>query len=142
MAPRSTWLVKSEPSSYAWAQLVRDGRTVWDGVRNALARQHLAAMRRGDLVLYYHSNEGKQIVGIARVVREAYPDPTADDPQWLAVDLAPVRPFVEAVGLAAIKSDARLEGLALIRQSRLSVLPVSRTHFEHILKLGKTKAPR
>jgi predicted RNA-binding protein with PUA-like domain len=142
MAPRSTWLVKSEPSSYAWAQLVRDGRTVWDGVRNALARQHLAAMRRGDLVLYYHSNEGKQIVGIARVVREAYPDPTADDPQWLAVDLAPVRPFVEAVGLAAIKSDARLEGLALIRQSRLSVMPVSRKHFEQILKLGKTKAPR
>lgn len=139
---RSIWLVKSEPNTYPWEQLVRDGRTVWDGVRNALARQHLAAMRRGDLVLYYHSNEGKEIVGIARVVREAYPDPTADDPQWLAVDLAPVRPFVEAVGLAAIKSDARLEGLALIRQSRLSVLPVSRKHFEHILKLGKTKGPR
>lgn len=139
---RATWLVKSEPKTYPWAHLVRDGRTVWDGVRNALARQHLAAMRRSDLVLYYHSNEGKEIVGIARVVREAYPDPTADDPQWLAVDLAPVRPFVEPVGLAAIKSDARLEGLALIRQSRLSVLPVSQRHFEHILKLGKTKAPR
>ncbi len=140
--PRSTWLVKSEPATYAWAQLVRDGRTVWDGVRNALARQHLAAMRRGDLVLYYHSNEGKEIVGIARVVREAHPDPTADDPKWLAVDLEPVRPFAEPVGLATIKGDPKLEGLALIRQSRLSVLPVSRAHFDHLLQLGKTKAPR
>ncbi len=139
---RSCWLVKSEPTTYPWAQLVRDGRTTWDGVRNALARQHLAAMRRGDFVLYYHSNEGKEIVGIARVLRESHPDPTADDPQWLAVELEPVRPLVEPVGLAAIKSDARLEGLALIRHSRLSVLPVSRTHFDHILKLGKTKAPR
>ncbi len=139
---RSYWLVKSEPAKYAWAQLVRDGRTVWDGVRNALARQHLAAMRRGDLVLYYHSNEGKEIVGIAHVVRESHPDPTADDPQWLAVDLEPVRPLAEPVTLATIKSDARLEGLALIRQSRLSVLPVSRAHFDHILQLGKTKAPR
>ena len=140
--PRSYWLVKSEPAKYAWAQLVRDGRTVWDGVRNALARQHLAAMRRGDLVLYYHSNEGKEIVGIARVVRESHPDPTADDPKWLAVDLEPVRPLAEPVTLAAIKADTRLEGLALIRQSRLSVLPVSSPHFDHILKLGKTKAPR
>ena len=139
---RSYWLVKSEPSTYPWAQLVRDGRTVWDGIRNALARQHLAAMRRGDLVLYYHSNEGKEIVGIARVVRESHPDATADDPKWLAVDLEPVLPFVEPVGLAAIKSDARLEGLALIRQSRLSVMPVSRAHFDHLLELGKTRAPR
>lgn len=139
---RSYWLVKSEPAKYPWAQLVRDGRTVWDGVRNALARQHLAAMRRGDLVLYYHSNEGKEIVGIARVVRASHPDSTADDPKWLAVDLEPVRSLVEPVGLAAIKSDARFEDLALVRQSRLSVLPVSRAHFDHILKLGMTKAPR
>lgn len=140
--PRSYWLVKSEPSAYAWSQLVRDGRTVWDGVRNALARQHLAAMRGGDLVLYYHSNVGKEVVGIARVCGEAHPDPTADDPKWLAVDLEPVRALAAPVGLAAIKSDPRLEGLALIRQSRLSVMPVSRPHFERILELGRTKAPR
>jgi len=140
--PRSYWLVKSEPTAYSWSQLVRDGRTAWDGVRNALARQHLAAMRRGDLVLVYHSNQGKDIVGIARVAEEARPDPTADDPQWLAVDLAPVRPLVEPVGLPAIKADARLDGLALIRQSRLSVMPVSRAHFDRILALGRTRAPR
>jgi len=140
--PRSYWLVKSEPSAYAWSQLVRDGRTIWDGVRNALARQHLAAMRAGDLVLYYHSNVGKEVVGIARVSGEAHPDPTADDPKWLAVDLEPVRALAAPVGLAAIKSDPRFEGFALIRQSRLSVMPVSRPHFERILELGRTKAPR
>ena len=139
---RAYWLVKSEPSAYAWEQLVRDGRTAWDGVRNALARQHLAAMRKGDLVLYYHSNEGKEVVGIARVLRTSYRDPKADDPRWLAVDVEPVRPLAAPVSLAAIKADTLLEGLALIRQSRLSVMPVSKPHFERILALGKTRAPR
>src|SRR5690606_18692611 len=105
------WLVKSEPDAYAWDDLVRDGRTVWDGVRNALARRHLAAMRRGDLVLYYHSNVGKEVVGVARVVREAYPDPTARSGDWLAVDLEPVKPLAKPVSLAAIKADPALAGL-------------------------------
>jgi predicted RNA-binding protein with PUA-like domain len=139
---RSHWLVKSEPSTYAWSRLVKDGRTVWDGVRNPLARQHLAAMREGDLVLYYHSNVGKEVVGIARVARESYPDPKDASGKWLAVDLEPVRPLAEPVTLAAIKDDGKLAGLALIKQSRLSVMPVSKAHFERILALAKTKAPR
>jgi predicted RNA-binding protein with PUA-like domain len=140
--PRSAWLVKSEPSAYAFADLVRDGRTRWDGVRNPLARRHLGAMRRGDLVLYYHSSEGKEVVGIARVAREAYPDPTARDGDWLAVDLEPLAPLAEPVGLASIKADPRLATLALVRQPRLSVMPVSDAHFEHLLRLAKTKPPR
>jgi predicted RNA-binding protein with PUA-like domain len=139
---RSYWLVKSEPTSYAWEQLVKDGRTVWDGVRNPLARQHLAAMHPGDLVLYYHSNVGKEVVGIARVVRAAYPDPKDASGRWLVVDVEPVRPLAEPVSLATIKADPAFEGLALIRQSRLSVMPVSKPHFERILALGKTRMPR
>jgi predicted RNA-binding protein with PUA-like domain len=137
---RSHWLVKSEPGTYAWQQLVADGRTVWDGVRNPLARQHLAAMRRGDLVLYYHSSVGKEVVGIARVVREGHPDPK--DPKWLAVDLEPVKPLATPVSLAAIRADSSLAGLALVRQPRLSVMPVAKEHFARILALGGTKAPR
>jgi predicted RNA-binding protein with PUA-like domain len=139
---RSYWLVKSEPGTYAWAQLVQDGRTVWDGVRNPLARQHLAAMRKGDLVLFYHSNVGKEVVGIARVARESYPDPKDASGRWLAVDVEPVRALAEPVSLAAIKADAKLAGLALIKQSRLSVMPVAKEHFERILTPGGTKAPR
>lgn len=138
---RSHWLVKSEPTTYSWEQLGKDGRTVWDGVRNPLARQHLAAMRKGDLVFFYHSNVGKDVVGIARVVREAYPDPKAPE-QWLAVDLEPVKALAQPVSLAEIKADAKLAGLALVKHSRLSVMPVSTPHFERILALGKTKAPR
>jgi len=141
MAP-AHWLVKSEPSSYSWADLVREGRARWDGVRNPLARRHLDAMRKGDLVLYYHSGAGKDVVGIARVARAAYPDPTAPGGSWLAVDLEPVRPLAAPVGLAAIKADAQLEGLALIRQSRLSVMPVAPAHFARILAVSGTKAPR
>jgi predicted RNA-binding protein with PUA-like domain len=139
---RSHWLVKSEPSTYAWEQLVKDDRTVWDGVRNPLARQHLAAMRKGDLVLYYHSNIGKEVVGIARVARESYPDPKDTSGRWLAVDVEPVKALAAPVSLAAIKADPRLAGLALIKQSRLSVMPVSKAHFERILAAGGTKAPR
>ena len=136
----SHWLVKSEPGTYAWGDLVRDGRTRWDGVRNPLARRHLESMRRGDLVLFYHSGEGKDVVGIARVARASYPDPTDGDGRWLAVDLEPVRPLAAPVALAAIKADRRLAGLALIRQPRLSVMPVDAAHFERILELGKRVA--
>jgi len=136
------WLVKSEPSAYAWDDLVKDGSTGWTGVRNAQARNSLREMREGDLVLYYHSQEGKAVVGVARVARTAYPDPTADDPQWLAVDLEPVCPLAQPVALAEIKADAELRNLALVRQSRLSVMPVERAHFAQLLKLGKTRLPK
>ncbi len=139
---RSYWLVKSEPVKYGWDDLVRDGWTYWDGVRNHAARNHLAAMRKGDLVLYYHSNEGKEVVGIARVRGEAYPDPTDDDERWLVVDLEPVRAFAEAVSLATIKADAKLRDIALVRQSRLSVMPIVKPAFDRILALGRTKLPR
>lgn len=136
---RAFWLVKSEPAKYAWDQLVADGSTVWDGVRNHAARNHLAAMKKGDRVLYYHSNEGKEVVGVARVTREAYPDPTADDPRWVVVDLAPVEALKEPVTLATIKADAKLRDIPLVRQSRLSVMPLEKQAFDRILALGKTK---
>jgi predicted RNA-binding protein with PUA-like domain len=131
--------VKSEPAKYAWDQLVKDGSTRWDGVRNAQARNSLREMQPGDLVLYYHSQEGKEIVGVARVAKPAYPDPTADDPQWLAVDLEPHCPLARPVTLAELKADTDLRNLPLIKQSRLSVMPIERAHFAQILKLGKTK---
>lgn len=139
---RTTWLVKTEPSTYSWADLVRDGATRWDGVRNALARIHLAAMKKGDQTLVYHSGDERTVMGIARVTRAAYPDPTADDPRWLAVDLEPLRALAKPVPLAAIKADARLAQLALVRQSRLSVMPVDTEAFARILAHGATKAPR
>ncbi|MDJ0866478.1 MAG: EVE domain-containing protein [Myxococcota bacterium] len=140
--PRSYWLVKSEPFKYAWDELVKDGSTYWDGVRNYSARNNLRAMRKGDLVLYYHSNEGKEVVGIARVTRESYPDPTTDDERWLVVDVEPVKALAEPVSLATIKGDPKLSEMALVRQSRLSVMPVTKPEFDRVLKLGKTKAPR
>ena len=139
---RGYWLVKSEPSKYSWNKFVRDGSTYWDGVRNYAARNHLGSMRKGDLVLYYHSNEGKEVVGVARVTREAYGDPTTDDERWLVVDLKPLRAFERSVLLAEIKSEPALKNLPLVRQSRLSVMPVERPHFEHILRMGKTRLPR
>jgi predicted RNA-binding protein with PUA-like domain len=139
---RSHWLVKTEPSTYSWQDLVRDGSTRWDGVRNALARNHLGAMQKGDLVLVYHSGDEKSAVGIAKVERSAYPDPSADDARWLAVDLAALRPLAEPVSLATIKADPKLGGFALVRQSRLSVMPASAAEFAHILALANTKAPR
>jgi predicted RNA-binding protein with PUA-like domain len=139
---RSHWLVKTEPSTYSWDDLLRDGSTRWDGVRNALARNHLGAMRKGDHVLVYHSGDDKAAVGIAKVERVAYPDPTADDPRWLAVDLAALRPLAEPVTLATVKKDPKLKEMALVRQSRLSVMPVADAAFAHILALANTKAPR
>lgn len=138
---RGYWLMKSEPFKYSWDQLVEDGQTYWDGVRNYEARNNLAAMKKGDLALYYHSNKGKEVVGIAEIVGEAYPDPTADDPQWVVVDVAPVVPFTEPVTLAAIKADPNLADIALVRRGRLSVVPITAAEFRYVAKLGKTKVP-
>jgi predicted RNA-binding protein with PUA-like domain len=139
---RGYWLVKSEPSTYSWEDLVRDGHTRWDGVRNALARIHLAAMKKGDVTLVYHSGDAKAVVGIAKITRDAYPDPSADDPRWLAVDIEPLRPLAVPVPLATVKQDAKLGRMALVRHSRLSVMPASAAEFERILAHGNTKAPR
>ena len=138
---RSYWLMKSEPFKYAWAELVKDKKTYWDGVRNYEARNNLAAMKKGDLALYYHSNEGKEVVGVAKIVKEAYPDPTTDDDRWVVVDVAPVVPFSEAVTLADIKAEPALSEMALVRRSRLSVVPVTATEFKRVLKMGRTKLP-
>ena len=117
---RRYWFIKSEPSKYAWEELVADGSTYWDGVRNHEARNNLGEMKLGDLCLYYHSNEGKEVVGVARVRRESYPDPTAEDPQWLVVDVEPVVPLGRSVTLREIKADPALRNLNLIRRSRSS----------------------
>ncbi len=137
--PRRHWLVKSEPFKYSWDDFVRDGSTIWDGVRNAQACNNLRDMKRRDLVLYYHSNEGKEVVGVARVTRESYPDPTTEDERWLVVDLEPVRPLARPVTLAEIKANARLKRMPLVTQSRLSVMPIDAMAFERVLALGHTR---
>ena len=133
------FLAKSEPDTYSWDRLVAERKTVWDGVRNFEARGNLRAMKKGDLVLFYHSGEGKEIVGIARVLKEAYADKTAEEGDWVAVDLAPVKPLAQTVTLAAIKADPALSGMAIVKKSRLSVSQVTPTEFARILTLGKTK---
>ena len=133
--------MKSEPYKFPWSQLVSDGKACWDGVRNAEARNNLRDMAPGDLALFYHSGEGKEVVGIAEVARSAYPDPTADDPRWLAVDVKPLKSLATPVSLATIKGDAKLTGVALVRRSRLSVVPLSPEHFARILELGDTVLP-
>jgi len=137
--PRRYWLAKSEPSKYSWEQLVADEATYWDGVRNAEARNNLAAMKKGDLLFFYHSNQGKEIVGVARVTKESYQDPTTDDERWVVVDLAPVKPLKQPVTLAAIKADPKLADLQLVTHSRLSVSPMPKPAFDRILALGQTK---
>jgi predicted RNA-binding protein with PUA-like domain len=127
------WLVKTEPGTYSWNDFVKLGRDKWDGVRNYQARNNLKLMRLDDEVLFYHSVNDKEVVGIAKVVREYYPDPTVDDDRWVVVDLAPVRKLDKPVTLAQIKEDDMLEGLALIKNSRLSVMPVRRDHYDIIL---------
>ena len=139
MAAPAHFLAKSEPAVYPWERLVKDGKTVWDGVRNFEARGNLRAMKKGDLVLFYHSGEGKEIVGIAKVVREAYPDKTADEGDWVAVDLAPVKPLASPVTLAAVKADPALADMAIVRRSRLSVSRVTPSEFARVLKLSGTK---
>jgi predicted RNA-binding protein with PUA-like domain len=133
------FLVKSEPFKYAFDALVRDKKTRWDGVRNFEARNNLRAMTVGDLLLYYHSNEGKAVVGVAKVVRTAYPDPTAEDGDWSAVDVAPVMALKVPVTLETIKADPKLADMLLLRRSRLSVVPVTPVEFKRVLELGKTK---
>ncbi len=134
--PRSFWLIKSEPNKYPWHQLVRDGSTYWDGVRNAEARNHLRTMKVGDLALYYHSNEGKEVVGIARVTKASYPDPTSDDERWVVVDLTPMKPLSRPVTLTEIKADARFAKIPLVTHSRLSVMPIPKPAFDRIVSLG------
>ncbi len=130
------WLVKSEPFKYSWTKFNEDKRTFWDGVRNYQARNNLKAMKEGDLVLFYHSNEGMCVVGIAKVVKEFYQDPTTDDTNWVVVDLAPVESLKNPVTLAQIKADEQLKDISLVRQGRLSVMPLKATEFDRILELG------
>jgi predicted RNA-binding protein with PUA-like domain len=132
----SHWLVKSEPNSYSFADLERDGKTVWDGVRNHAAALHLKAMAEGDEVLFYHSQEGLAVVGIAKVIRTAFPDVTDPAGRFVAVELAPVRPLPKPVTLADMKAEASLSGMAMLRQSRLSVSPVSDAEWKTILKMA------
>jgi predicted RNA-binding protein with PUA-like domain/predicted enzyme related to lactoylglutathione lyase len=132
-------MVKQEPETYSWTDFVNDGRTDWTGVRNYQARNNLREMATGDRVLFYHSGKDKAVVGIAEVVKSAYPDPTADDPQWVAVDLKAVKPLNVPVQLAAIRYDKRLSGLPLIRQSQLSVMPLTKEEFETIIAMGNGK---
>lgn len=130
------WMVKQEPETYSWDDFVRDGRTDWTGVRNFQARNNLRQMKVGDRVLFYHSGTGKCVVGIAEVAKAAYPDPTADDSQWVAVDLKPVKPLKAEVPLAAIRYNPKLSNLPLIRQSQLSVMPLTKEEFDAILRMG------
>ncbi len=131
------WLVKSEPFKYSWDDLLKDGSTYWDGVRNYQARNNLKSMEKGDLVLYYHSNEGKEVVGVARVIKEFYQDPTTQDDRWVVVDIEPVNKLNSPVSLADIKQDKRLKNVPLVTHSRLSVMPVTKKDFETIIKMGK-----
>lgn len=130
------WLVKSEPEAYSWSDLVKDQSTSWTGVRNFQARNNINAMKKGDLVLFYHSVSEKAVVGTAKVNREAYNDNTSDDPRWLTIDLVPEQAFKVPVTLNQIKKDTRLENIALLKQSRLSVMPLKAEEFEIILGLG------
>ena len=133
------WLIKSEPFKYSWEQFLKDKQTFWDGVRNYAARNNLRAMKKGDLALWYHSNEGLEIVGIAKVVKEAYPDPTIDDPTWSAVDFSPHKTLKQPVSLAIIKADKRLQNMALVRLGRLSVQPVTAEEFAIVMDLAGMK---
>jgi predicted RNA-binding protein with PUA-like domain len=130
------WLVKSEPHKYSWQQFLKDGKTFWDGVRNYQARNNLNAMKTGDLALFYHSNEGMEVMGIAKVIGEAYPDPTTEDARWVAVDLAPHHTLKKSVTLVQIKNEPMLAQIGLIRQGRLSVMPLQEAEFDKIVEMG------
>lgn len=133
------WLVKSEPFKYSWEQFVKDGKTFWDGVRNYQARNNLKAMKKDDQVLFYHSNEGLKIVGLATVIREYYQDPTTDDNRWVVVDLKPLKKLKKPVSLGEMKADKRFAGFSLIRQGRLSVCDVKEKEFIAIMGLADTR---
>jgi predicted RNA-binding protein with PUA-like domain len=134
---KNYWIVKQEPEAYSWTTFVKDGSTAWTGVRNFQARNNLRAMKKGDLVFYYHSVSEKQIVGLAKVAKEHYPDKTSEEGDWSVVDLVPVRPLPQPVSLETMKSDPELKDMKLIRQSRLSVVPITEKQAERILDLGK-----
>jgi len=131
------WLIKSEPSTYSWEKFETEGQTFWDGVRNYGARNNLRAMKKGDLAFWYHSNEGMEIVGIAKVVKEAYQDPTTDDPAWLAVDFKPYKKFKKTVSLVQIKADKRLTDMDLVRLGRLSVQAVKEEEWKIVMKMAE-----
>ena len=135
----SHWLVKSEPSAYSWEQLEKDKHTVWDGIRSYAARNHLRAMKKGDEVLFYHSNEGLEIVGIAKVKKEAFQDPSTDEDAWVAVELQPHKKLKKPVSMLKIKADKRLKGMALVRIGRLSVQPVTDKEWNAIMELAEEK---
>ena len=130
------YLVKSEPHKYSWEKFLKEGRTHWDGVRNYQARNNLREMKTGDLVLFYHSNEGKCVVGIAKVIKEFYQDPTTTDPNWVVVDIEPVQPLDKVVTLEQIKADEFLQNISLVKQGRLSVMPLKAEEFDRIVALG------
>ena len=132
------WLVKSEPDAYSWERFLKEGKTMWEGVRNYQARNNLKEMKKGDLVLFYHSVSEKRVMGLAKVIKEHYPDPTADDDRWVVVDLVPGKALKNPVTLARIKQDERLENVALIKQSRLSVMPLKPQEFDAIVELGES----
>ena len=138
-APHAFWLVKSEPESFGWDQQVANGTEPWTGVRNFAARNNLRAMRCGDRAFFYHSGTGREIVGVVEVVREAYPDPTADAGDWVCVDMRAVAPMPKPVTLAAIKADPAFADLALVRLSRLSVVPVAAEHWKRLCRMGGWK---
>jgi len=133
------WLVKSEPDAFSWDQQVANGTEAWTGVRNHMARNNLRAMRKGDRVFFYHSNVGKQIVGVVEVEREAYPDPTAASGDWVCVDMKAMRPLPKPVTLVAIKADPGLADIPLVRQPRLSVMPISKPHWDKVCRMGGWK---
>jgi len=133
------WLIKSEPFKYSWDQFEKDGKTIWDGVRNYQARNNLREMKKGDLCFFYHSNEGKEIVGIAKVVKEHYQDPTSTDPNWVVVEIAPFKKLKKTVTLEQIKTQPRLAEIGLVKQSRLSVSALKAHEFDVILELSATK---
>ena len=135
----SYWLVKSEPSAYSWEQFVKDKKTCWSGVRNYAARINLKAMKKGDAVLYYHSNVGVDIVGVAKVIKEYYPDPTTDDEAWFAVDIKPVKKLKRPVSLENIKKDKRLAVMDLVRLGRLSVQTVKPEEWDIIMEMAGEK---
>jgi predicted RNA-binding protein with PUA-like domain len=130
------WLVKSEPETYSWSDFVKDGKTSWTGVRNFAARLHLRAMKKGDTVFYYHSGDAKEIVGLAKVVKEAYPDPTATEGDWSCVDLVAEKPLTNPVSLQSIKADKNLKEMKLVKISRLSVSPVTKEQFDRVMELS------
>ena len=135
---KNYWVVKQEPETYSWAMLLKEGKTDWTGVRNFQARNNLRAMKKGDPVLFYHSGEEKQIVGLARVDKEAYSDSTADEGDWSAVDLVPVKALKRPVTLGELKADKVLKDMPLVRQSRLSVCPMTEAQFERVIELATT----